>query len=203
MARFCHSCGVKATPSEIWIILAWSIFKAGHNFISQPPLQSLPEAGNSIDSRFFRVVGWLCGLLYCNWKTAVPKWVGGGEWLCNMREGHPVSLGRHGAWDCCQAWWLSPAFHNCHVIPRSGADLWHHAGYKWLPLQSKKYKQRAGTETLSPWLSKKSIWIVKEQKLISRTEITVLVLTERMEGKHRAKKRQGINRQECDYFSSH
>lgn len=65
---------IKAASSEIWIILAWSIFKDGHNFISQPQLQSLSEAGNSIDSRFCRVVGWHDGLLYCNWKTAVPKW---------------------------------------------------------------------------------------------------------------------------------
>lgn len=57
MAGFCHSHGVKAAPSEIWIILTWSVFKDGHNFIPQPQLQSLPEAGNSIDSRFCRAVG--------------------------------------------------------------------------------------------------------------------------------------------------
>lgn len=53
MARFCHSHGVKAATSEIWIIQAWSILKDGHF----PQLQSPPEAGNAVDIRFCRVVG--------------------------------------------------------------------------------------------------------------------------------------------------
>lgn len=36
LARFCHSCGVKAAHSEFWIILAWSILSV--DTTSLPPL---------------------------------------------------------------------------------------------------------------------------------------------------------------------
>lgn len=136
-------------------------------------------------------------------------WVGGWEGAsdcaacpvpCHMMEGHPMFLtgmGHGTAFRLAQSWWWSPASYICHVGPWSGEDLW------WMQATSPgniKQKRRAGAEASFSFSVQQSNWTVREQKLISRMEVMALVLTGRMEEKHRANQGKGIKRQECNFF---
>lgn len=179
LARFCHSRGVKAAHSEFWIILAWSILKCGHNLITPPQLQSLPEAGNSIDIRFCCVAGRYYGLLYCNLVASTPNWEGR----------RAQTFVKHAP--CPGTWWKDTPCHLASVGLLSG--LHRDAGCLQLPMAATqdlgvgktcgttlaatapgglRQKRSAGSEESFSFSTQQSNWIAHEQKLVSRMKVT-------------------------------